>query len=69
MRTVLRVFFVAALLGAKSAFAAFTVTATQTELVFRFDSAAVNRALVELAPYEDITNAATKTPIAIDCSH
>ena len=46
--------------------AAFTVTATKTELLFTFDTARSNRTLVELAPYEDYSTARTTAVIRVD---
>jgi hypothetical protein len=46
--------------------AAFTVTATKTELLFTFDSARTNRTLVELAPYQDPSAALTAAMARLD---
>lgn len=42
--------------------AAFTITATKDELIFRFNESSVNRTIVELAPYQKASDALT-TPI------
>ncbi len=57
------------LASGSSAFGGFSVTATQTELLFNFDTARTNRSLVELAPYQDATEAAATAPCVPDARH
>jgi hypothetical protein len=57
------------LVSGNSLLAGFSVTATQTELLFRFDSASTNRSLVELAPYQDAAGATSMTPLVPDAGH
>jgi hypothetical protein len=54
------------LLLARGAFANFSITATQNQLVVHFDSASTNRSLVELAPYQSVTDATRMAPLAPD---
>jgi hypothetical protein len=51
------------------AFAGFSVTATQSELLFRFDTTRSNRSLVELAPYQDAADAASTAPLLLNAAH
>ena len=51
------------------AFAGFSVTATQSELLFHFDASHTNRSLVELAPFQDAADAAAMAPLVPDALH
>jgi len=48
------------------AFAGFSVTATQSELLFSFDTNGTNRSLIELAPYQNTADAVSITPLRPD---
>ena len=54
------------LLFSQVARAEFTVTATKTELLFRFDTKSSHRSLAELAPYQSASNAASLPPLVAD---
>ncbi|HZM02785.1 MAG TPA: DUF5722 domain-containing protein [Candidatus Saccharimonadales bacterium] len=43
----------------------FSITVTKTDLLIRFEKKSTNRSLVELAPYEDATNAVSAVPLVL----
>jgi len=47
----------------RSTLAGFSVTATQTELVFKFDTARADRSVIELAPYQEAAEAESMAPV------
>lgn len=61
MRIFTRILLAAALLPAVSCLGDFTVTATGSELIFRFDSKQKDRTVAELAPYEMAADAGLST--------
>jgi len=56
----------ALLLGSHCLLAGWSVTATRSELIFRFDTTSTNRTVVELAPYQSAHDAAPTTPLPVD---